>query len=205
MAKLQFLSPPLAKELLTLLKHGFAGAVATLSNTYREGHSGLDDGIPGETEIGDKSRIRANWHQRSTCLGTGRRTGRAMARLLWWHIPTLSRGSFGQSPFAGPRGLNPSSVETLVAQQEYLFGRNLQKAAVRALAGITPMVTNKWWAWQQNPLTWLPDHLPNPSLAVLYQPLLEVSTLNPGVLHTRNAGDAVRDLARAKWPQRGYA
>ena len=72
----------------------------------------------GETEIGDKLRIRASWHQRSTCLGTGNDDweGLTARYCLGWHIPHPDRGSAGQPPATGPRGLNPPSVHLWVNQ-----------------------------------------------------------------------------------------
>lgn len=72
----------------------------------------------GEMEIKDKLRIRASWHSRSTCLGMGKDDWEGLTAhyCLGRHTPHPDRGSTGQSPAAGPRGLNPPSVHLWVNQ-----------------------------------------------------------------------------------------
>lgn len=62
-------------------------------------------------------RIRAYGINEALALERELMTGRASARYcLRRHIPHLGRGSTGQSPAAGPRGLNPPSVLLWVNQ-----------------------------------------------------------------------------------------
>jgi hypothetical protein len=71
----------------------------------------------GETETRDKLRICAYGISEALALERELMTGRAFARYrLGRRTPHLDRGSTGQSPAAGPRGLNPPSVPLWVNQ-----------------------------------------------------------------------------------------